>query len=81
MKLTWQVHGGDTTGIVVERRIEDGKEGRGAWKRIAKLAPGATEYSDSEVKNGQGAAFRVRAVNADGESAYSNIARIAAPSK
>ena len=80
-KLTWQVHGGNITGIVVERRIEDGKEGRGAWKKIAKLAPSATEYSDSEVKNGQGAAFRVRAVNADGESAYSNIARIAAPSK
>jgi hypothetical protein len=80
-KLTWQVHGGNTTGILVERRIEDGKEGRAAWKKIAKLAPGTTEYSDSEVKNGQGAAFRVRAVNADGESAYSNIVRIAAPSK
>src|SRR3984957_11812648 len=80
-KLTWQVHGGNTTGIVVERRIKDGKDERAAWKRIAKLAPGATEYSDSEVKNGQWAAFRVRAGNADGEAAYSNIARIAAPSK
>lgn len=74
-KLTWQLHGGNPTGIVVERRIEDGKESRGAWKRIAKLAPGATEYSDSDVGKGQRVAFRVRAVNADGESAYSNIAR------
>jgi hypothetical protein len=80
-KLTWQVHGGNPTGIVVERRIEDGKESRGAWKRIAKLAPGATEYSDSDVGKGQRAAFRVRAINADGESAYSNIARIPASAR
>jgi hypothetical protein len=74
-KLTWQLHGGTPTGIVVERRIEDGKEARGAWKRIAKLAPGTTEYSDSDVGKGQRFAFRVRAVSSDGESAYSNIAR------
>jgi len=74
-KLTWQLHGGNPTGIVVERRIEDGKEARGAWKRIAKLAPGTTEYSDSDVGKGQRFAFRVRAVSSDGESAYSNIAR------
>ena len=78
-KLTWQVHGGNPTGIVVERRIDDSKEGRGAWKKIAKLAPGATEYSDSDVRSGQHVAFRVRAVNADGESAYSNIVRTPAP--
>jgi hypothetical protein len=77
-KLTWQVHGGNPTGIVVERRLEDGKEGRGAWKRIARVAAGTTEYSDSDARSGQRAAFRVRAVNADGESAYSNIARGAA---
>ena len=74
-KLTWQLHGGNPTGIVVERRIEDGKEARGAWKRIAKLGPGTTEYSASDVGKGQRFAFRVRAVSSDGESAYSNIAR------
>jgi hypothetical protein len=75
-KLTWLTHGGDRTGIVVERRIEETKEGRGTWERIAKLAAGTMEYSDSSVKKGQRVAYRVRAVNADGESAYSNIARI-----
>jgi hypothetical protein len=80
-KLTWQVHGGNPTGIVVERRNEDGKETRAAWKKIAKLAAGATEYSDSEARGGQGASFRVRAFNADGESAYSNIVRLPAGSK
>jgi hypothetical protein len=75
VKLTWQVHGGNPTGIVVELRIEDGKEGRAPWKKIASLASGTTEYTASDVKNGPRVAYRVRAVNADGESAYSNIAR------
>ena len=75
-RLTWQIHGGNPTGIVVERRVDDRKEDRGAWRRIATLAAGTTEYSDSEVKGGQRVAYRVRAVSGDGESGYSNIARV-----
>lgn len=75
-KLTWQVHGGNRTGIVVERQIEATKEGRGTWERIAKLGADTIEYSDSGVKKGQRVAYRVRAVNAEGESAYSNITRM-----
>ncbi len=60
-KLTWQVHDGNPTGLVVERRVEDKTEGRGAWKKVARLAAGTTEYSDSDVKNGQRVAYRVRA--------------------
>jgi hypothetical protein len=74
-KLTWQVHGVNPTAIVVERRIEDGKEGNASWQKIATLAPGSTSYIDSAVKCGQPIAYRVRAVNGDGESGYSNIAR------
>jgi len=81
VKLTWQVHGGGPTGVVVERRIEDAKEARGAWKKIANLAATASDYSDSGVGNGQHVSYRVRSVNADGESAYSNIARIALATK
>jgi hypothetical protein len=77
--LNWQVHGGDPTGIVVERRIEDTDGGRGAWERIAKLEARAIDYRDSRVKHGQRVAYRVRAINAHGESAYSNIARITVP--
>ena len=76
VKLTWQVHGGDPTGSVVERRVEDAKDGRGTWKKIADLAVGTVEYSDASVRSGQRVAYRVRAVNAEGESAYSNIARM-----
>jgi hypothetical protein len=81
VKLTWQGHGGSPTGMVVERRIEDAKEGRGTWKKIANLAAEAAEYSDTIVKNAQRVAYRIRAINAGGESAYSNIARISLSAK
>jgi hypothetical protein len=78
VRLTWQVHGGNRTGIGVERRIEDDGT-RGPWVRIAKLGPDVNEYIDSELKNRRRTAYRVRAVNAGGESAYSNIARWVVP--
>jgi hypothetical protein len=72
-RLNWEVHGGNPTGIVVERRISenDGTEGR--WNRIAKLPANATSYGDTNTKKGQPVAYRVRAINGDGESAYSNV--------
>jgi hypothetical protein len=54
----------------------EGRGTRGAWSRIAKLGPNAGEHTDAEIKSGQRAAYRVRAVNAEGESAYSNVARL-----
>ena len=80
-KLAWQVHGGNPTSIIVERRIEEGSGTRGNWERIAKLNSAATEYADSSAKKGQHLDYRVRAANADGESAYSNVQRIAIPAK
>jgi hypothetical protein len=80
-KLDWQVHGGGSTGIVVERRIEEGESAKTSWSRIAKLPATTTEYSDSSLKKGERFAYRVRAINGDGESAYSNIVRGALPSK
>jgi hypothetical protein len=76
VKLTWQVHGGDATAVIVERQIGDGLETQGRWERIAKVPGSATQYTDSAIKNGHGFGYRVRAANANGESAYSNIARI-----
>jgi hypothetical protein len=80
LKLTWQVHGGNPTAMVVERRVED-VNGRGTWDRIGKLGSDAAAYSDSTVKKGQRVAYRVRATNEKGESAYSNIVRFALPAK
>ena len=76
MKLTWEVHGGHPTGIVIERRNEERRDegantGR-TWERVASLGSAANEYTDStRLKH---AAYRVRAINHDGESAYSNVA-------
>jgi hypothetical protein len=71
-KLSWQTHGENFTGIAVERRLGNS----GKWERIAKLAVHAKEYTDSSLSSGQVTCYRVRAFNAAGESAYSNIVRI-----
>jgi hypothetical protein len=73
LKLTWDVHGGNPTGIVVERRML----GAGAvdWDRLATLPATAQEYTDANVR---AAAYRVRATNANGGSAYSNVVRLTA---
>ena len=73
--LSWQVHGGEPQHIVIDRR-EDSATGRAAWHRLAELRSSATDYSDASLSKGQQASYRVRATNADGESAYSNIVRI-----
>ncbi len=80
-KLDWQVHGGSPTGIVVERRIEDAPGAKETWSRIAKLPATASEYSDSTLKKDEHFAYRVRAINGGGESAYSNIVHGPVPAK
>ena len=79
--LSWQVHGGGPTGIVIERQIEQGDSAEKNWDRITKLPATSTEYSDSTLKRGDRIAYRVRAINGDGESAYSNIARGQIPTR
>lgn len=82
VRLTWEVHGGNPTGVVVERRV-DGTAGSAAgaaspssaWEKIANLGAGASSYTDSLAPAGGQASYRVRAVNANGESAYSNVVR------
>ena len=81
VKLSWEVHGGDPTSIVVERKTDDGDGATSAWTRVAKLPSTATDYSDSGLRKGESIAYRVRAINAGGESAYSNIARAVVPAK
>jgi hypothetical protein len=73
-KLSWSLHGGEPKGVVVERRVESLAGDGSRWERIAKLENTATEYTDSGVAKGRQAAYRVRAYNDAGESAYSNIA-------
>ena len=74
--LTWSLHGGEPKGAVIERRIESEPGNISRWERVAKLENLATQYTDSGITKGRQAAYRVRAYNEAGESAYSNIARV-----
>jgi hypothetical protein len=79
VQVSWQVHGGNPEKIVLERQVE--KANGGKWERIAELGATASAYTDSHVAKGDHLGYRVRAANRDGESAYSNIARITVASK
>jgi len=72
--VEWEVHGGNPEHVVVERRQDS--TARGSWQRIAELPASATQYSDSQVRQGQKVSYRVRATNANGDSATSNIVRV-----
>jgi len=69
VKLTWAIHGGSPQEILIERRVGQ----NGPWKRIAKIGVDTHEFTDTPSENGQWISYRVRATNAAGESAYSNI--------
>jgi len=79
-KLKWELHK-DTEGTVIERRLEKAPGSESQWKRIAKLEMTGTEYIDSGLTRGTSAAYRVRAYNNAGESAYSNVAHLSVPGK
>ena len=70
MTLTWELHDTETrpTKIAVERRIGNA----GPWQRIA-TEPATTQFTDSSP--GPVVCYRVRALNDQGESAFSNIVR------
>jgi len=72
--LTWDVHGGESANIVLERKVLHAETGR--WQEIITLPAARREYSDSAVQKTQDVAYRVRAINSSGSSAYSNIVRI-----
>jgi hypothetical protein len=74
VRLTWDVHSGEPTNIVLERKGLQTENGR--WQEIITLPAATREYSDSALKKTQAVAYRVRATNSSGSSAYSNIVRI-----
>jgi len=76
--LSWEVHGGDAAGMVVERTLGAESDTSSAWEKIASLGAKASEYRDNTLSKGQKAAYRVRALNSAGESAYSNVVRVTA---
>jgi hypothetical protein len=71
VELHWELHGGSPSKVALERRV--GNAGA-RWERIA--TESGTQFKDTSAPSGTVVCYRVRAVNAAGESAFSNIARV-----
>jgi hypothetical protein len=85
-QLTWELHGSSMSGVVVERRLgtspgqRAGSAQAAAWVRLSPtLPPAQVEFTDSTAPRNARVSYRVRTVNADGESAYSNVVRAGRP--
>jgi hypothetical protein len=65
--LRWADNSANETSFEIER-----SRSGGAFARIATLGANATSYADTSLVRNTSYAFRVRAVNATGASAYSN---------
>lgn len=73
--LSWTDNASDE----VEFEIERAPAGSGTWAALDTAAEDATSYSDTTVVAETAYDFRVRAVNADGNSAWSNTASATTP--
>jgi hypothetical protein len=69
INLSWTDNSNNETGFKVERS----KNGKG-FSQLATVGANVTTYSDTGLNRTTTYYYRVRAVNAGGNSAYSNIA-------
>lgn len=73
--LNWQDNSNNESGFTIERQI-----GAGSFVQLADVAANATAYQDTSAVGGTTYGYRVRAFNAGGVSAFSNVATITVPS-
>ena len=73
--LSWTDNASDETGFKIERS----KRNNGSFAQIATVGQDAPSYSDTTVRKGTTYYYRVRATNANGDSAYSNEANATTP--
>jgi FtsP/CotA-like multicopper oxidase with cupredoxin domain len=74
VSLTWKDNANNETGFVIERAT-DGVN----FSVLASLGVNATSYIDTTVVAGMTYTYRVKAVNAGGDSLYSNLATATIP--
>ncbi|HYE31152.1 MAG TPA: fibronectin type III domain-containing protein [Methylomirabilota bacterium] len=72
--LTWRDNSGDETKFIVERATSGG-----SFSVLTELGANSTSYTDNAVAASTAYAYRVRAANGVGPSAYSNTADIRTP--
>ncbi|MBN1676815.1 MAG: fibronectin type III domain-containing protein, partial [Kiritimatiellae bacterium] len=75
IKVTWQDNASDEDGFKLDRR----ESGTDPWVRIATPSANSTSYTDSGLAAGTTFYYKVKAHNAAGDSAYSNVAGAATP--
>jgi hypothetical protein len=67
--LVWTDNSSNETAFRIQRKVGPG----GTWKVIKTVRMNITTYTDTSVRGGGTYRYRVRAVNASGRSAWSNI--------
>jgi hypothetical protein len=75
VNLNWQDNSSNESGFFIERSSTSGR----SWTQIAQVATNVTSYTDASVSRNKSYSYRVRAYNASGNSAYSNVASVATP--
>jgi arylsulfatase A len=68
--LRWKDNSDKESGFRVDRKVGSGK-----WVRIAKVRSNVTRFSDTGLEPSKNYRYRVRALNPDRNSAYSNVAK------
>jgi predicted phage tail protein len=76
INLTWADNSSDETGFKVERST-DGV----TYTQLAALAANSKSYASTSLTGGKKYYYRVRAYNADGNSAYTAVATATTPTK
>lgn len=72
--LGWRDNATNESAFQIQRRV-----GSGPWVQIAAVEANITDFNDAGLLAKTGYAYRVRASNAAGSSAYSNVARVKTP--
>jgi polysaccharide biosynthesis protein PslG len=72
VQLTWKMHDGRPEFVSVERRAGP----QAQWQAVSKLPANNTSFSDRQNLKNEPVSYRVRAGNAAGPSAYSNVATL-----
>lgn len=74
VSLSWTDNSNNETGFKIERSVSGG-----SYVQIATVGANVTTYSDVTVTGATTYAYRVKAYNDGGDSAYSNIATVTTP--
>ncbi|MBN1674989.1 MAG: fibronectin type III domain-containing protein [Kiritimatiellae bacterium] len=72
--LQWTDNSADEEGFRIERRVSGG-----SWAALATVAANVPSYTDTAAQPGTAYRYQVKAYNAAGESAYSEVASVTTP--